>query len=199
MEVPSSLAHLVAINVEFKVVLCLSPICRHAQTTSNVVEHIRKTHHEKPAIRKQLKDFLQELTSQDAQFRTCNYTTVHLPADGSSPQLVVPVVDGFSCYQCRFLTTNRAVIRQHANKVHAQKRIRDENMCESVRIQSWFGQKRERYWIVDESKELELGQQLEQGAQEQEQDRQLERERELELELELGQLGRLYNTTAISH
>ena len=97
MEVPSSLAHLVAINVEFKVVLCLSLICRHAQTTSNVVEHIRKTHHEKPAIRKQLKDFLQDITSQDTQFLR-EYTTVQLPADGSAPQPIVLVVDGFSCH-----------------------------------------------------------------------------------------------------
>ena len=50
---------------------------------------------------------------------------------------------------------------------------------------------------MDETKELELRQQLEQGAQEQEQEQELEPELELELELELGQLGRLYNATAI--
>ena len=144
MEVPSSLAHLVAISVEFGVLLCLSPLCRHAQTMNGIVEHMRKIHHEKPEIQKQLSEFVQDIISQDAQFQ-CNYTTVRLPADGLMPQPVVPIVDGFSCCECRFLTTNRDNIRKHVNKEHLKQRKRDEEIFKYVRLQSWFGPKRERY------------------------------------------------------
>ena len=40
IEVPLSLAHLVAISVEFRVLLYLSPLCRHAQTAANLIEYI---------------------------------------------------------------------------------------------------------------------------------------------------------------
>ena len=192
MEVPETLAHLITINVDFGVLLCLSPSCKRAVSSIGIDGHMRNIHHYKPAIRKQINGFVQDLISQDTRFQ-CNYTTVQLPADGSIPQLVVPVVGGFSCQECRFLTTNRDNIRKHVNREHLKKRKKDGDIFNCVQLQTWFGNKRERYWVVDESKELELGQQLEQEDQEQEQDRQLEPEPEL------GQLGRLYNTTAISH
>jgi hypothetical protein len=152
MEVPLLLAHLVTINVEFGVFLCLNPLCKRAVSAAGLVEHIRKTHHERPAIRKQLGEYVQDVLEQSPQFRS-DYSTVQLPADGSIPQPVVPVLDGFSCRECRFLTTNRDNIRKHANKEHLKKRQRDKELFECVRLQSWFGQKRERYWVVDESKE----------------------------------------------
>jgi hypothetical protein len=159
MEVPSSLSHLIAINSEFGVLLCLSALCKHAQSADGIIYHLRNFHHEKPEIRRQLDSFVQALQKQDERFLR-DYTTVELPVDGLSPQPVVPVVDGFSCLECRFLTTNRKIARVHANKGHNSKRAKDKDIFNHVRLQSWYGQKRERYWIVDESKEVE--QQLQQ-------------------------------------
>jgi hypothetical protein len=138
----------------------LSPHCRHAQTTDGIVYHMRNYHHEKPAVRKQVGEFVRGTVSQDARFQY-DSATIQLPADGSTPQPVVPVVDGFSCRNCRFLTTNRARIREHANKEHSKKREQDEELFEYVRLQSWFGRKRERYWVVDESKQPEPEPELE--------------------------------------
>jgi hypothetical protein len=202
MEVPSSLVHLIAINVEFRVVLCLSPLYRHAQTTKGIVYHMRNFHHEKPAIRKQLSEFVQDIISQDTQFSSYDSTNIQLPADGSIPQPVVPVVDGFSCRECRFLTISRDMIRKHANREHLKQRKRDKELFNSVRLQSWFGQKRERYWEVDESKERELDPEQEPESErepELERERELEPEQERELEPELGQLGKLQDATAAHH
>lgn len=82
MEVPSSLAHLIAVNTEFAVLLCTHPQCSHAQTTKGIAEHLRKGHHEKPTIRRQVQEFGEELVRQDARFLR-NYADVQLPADGS--------------------------------------------------------------------------------------------------------------------
>jgi hypothetical protein len=70
-------------------------------------------------------------------------------------------------------------MRNYSNKEHLRERFEDKELFKSTRLQTWFIGARQRYWTVDESKEL--AQQLKQGAQEQEQDR------EPELELELSQ------------
>ena len=48
------------------------------------------------------------------------------------------------------MSQNRWVMRQHVNKEHGKKRVRDEEIFSIVRMQSWFKGKRERYWVVDE-------------------------------------------------
>jgi hypothetical protein len=81
-----------------------------------------------------------------------DYATVPLPADGSAPQPVIPIVNGFQCRDCSaFKSHSRDATRKHANKRHNKKRVADEEMFRAVRLQLWFGEKRERYWAVDES------------------------------------------------
>lgn len=150
MEVPSSLAHLIAVNTEFAVLLCTHPQCSHAQTIKGIAEHLRKGHHEKPTIRRQAQEFGEELVRQDVRFLR-NYADVQLPADGSPSQPIIPVVNGFSCCFCRFLTTNRANIRIHANKEHSKQREEDDRIFARVCLQSWYGPKRERYWVVSDA------------------------------------------------
>ena len=53
------------------------------------------------------------------------------------------------------MSQNRDIMRQHSNKVHNKRRVTDEDLFESVQLQSWFGEKRERYWVVDQSKQDE--------------------------------------------
>ena len=43
------------------------------------------------------------------------------------------------------------MIQKHANQAHGQKRAAADELFRLARLQSWFGEKRERYWIVDES------------------------------------------------
>ena len=88
-------AHLIAVNHEFAVLLCKSPGCRHAVTLAGIAEHLRKFHHEKTAIRKDVEEFRRALTTQDTRF-LCDYRSVRLPVCGSAPQPVLPVVSGFS-------------------------------------------------------------------------------------------------------
>jgi len=77
---------------------------------------------------------------------------VSLPLDGSLPQLVLPVLDGFQCTDCGHKTINRLVMRQHCNARHAKQCLRDEKLFGAVRLQSWFREKRARYWVVDETR-----------------------------------------------
>lgn len=74
-----------------------------------------------------------------------------LPVDGSAPQPITPIVDGFACRECPYKTRDRSNIRKHANRTHNKNRVADEDICQVVRLQSWFGEKREQYWVVDES------------------------------------------------
>jgi hypothetical protein len=45
---------------------------------------------------------------------------------------------------------SRSVMRKHANVAYNQQRLADGNMFTTVRLQSWFGEKRERYREVVE-------------------------------------------------
>ena len=73
VETPPSLSHLVAMNLEYAVLLCAKP-----------------------------------------------RAGVELPVDGLAPQPIVPVIDGFSCRLCRFLTIYQFVVRKHANRKHSK-------------------------------------------------------------------------------
>ena len=53
------------------------------------------------------------------------------------------------------MSQNRDVIRQHSNKDHNKKRVPDNELFRSVQLQSWFDDRRARYWIVDQSKQDE--------------------------------------------
>ena len=152
MEIPAAVAHLIGINSEFAVLLCRSAGCRHAQTVRGIAEHLRKVHHESPALRREAEDFGWELARQDARF-LCSYTDVELPVNGSSPQHIVPVVDGYSCRFCGYLTVSRAQVRMHVNRVHSKPREEDDRISTRVRLQSWYGPKRERYWVVRDATE----------------------------------------------
>jgi len=41
IEVPAALAHLIAINVEYEVVLCVGAGCRRAVNPADTMEHLR--------------------------------------------------------------------------------------------------------------------------------------------------------------
>jgi hypothetical protein len=84
-----------------------------------------------------------------------DHATVLLPVDGLAPQPIIPIVDGFLCQDCLYKTQSRDAMKKHRNKAYSKKRVADEDLFQLVRLQSWFGEKRERYWVVDESKQDE--------------------------------------------
>ena len=146
IEIPAPLAHLIHLNAEFKVLVCLGNSCRKAISLVGIIEHLCKVYNEKPNIRRQVQEYINQFPFK------YNYATVQLPVDKLGPQPIIQVVDGFQCKDCLlFKTWNRDAIRKHSNKVYNKKRVADEDLFNAVRLQSWFGEKRERYWVVDES------------------------------------------------
>ena len=79
-----------------------------------------------------------------------NYSSIALPADGLAPQPVLPVVEGFYYLQCPFCTQSRKSIKVHGNRVHAMQRAEDAQLYYVVRLQTWFRDGKERYWVVDD-------------------------------------------------
>jgi hypothetical protein len=155
--VPQGLSELIALNVRYRVLLCLGHGCRKAVSPAGIVEHLRKIHKREPKIRKEVEEYVQLFPVQ------YDYSSVPLPQDRLAPQPVVPVVDGLQCKECGFKTQSRSKARQHANKDHNQKRIADEELFHHVRMQSWFRDGKERYWIVDEGREGEQRENLQQS------------------------------------
>lgn len=148
IEVPVALSQLVAVNVEYRVLLCLSRGCRKAVSPAGIVEHLRKIHKETPQVRKQVQEFIKGIPWK------YDYSTVPLPIDGLAPQPIVPIVDGFHCQQCPFRNHSRKAMKVHGNKEHGCKRIADDELFQPVRLQSWFQDGKERYWVVDESQQV---------------------------------------------
>lgn len=52
----------------------------------------------------------------------------------------------------KVMTQSRDAMKKHGNKAHGKKRIADEDLFDRVRLQSWFWEGKERYWVVDETK-----------------------------------------------
>jgi hypothetical protein len=147
--IPQALCHLIQLNPSYKVLICLGERCRCAVSPGAVSDHLRRKHQVPTDLRKQVDRYIEKFPFP------YDYSTIPLPVDGSAPQPIIPINDGFKCEECMFKTRDRSNIRKHANKEHNKKRIADEDLFSSVRLQSWFGQKRERYWVVDESKQDE--------------------------------------------
>jgi hypothetical protein len=70
MDIPPTLTHLIALNVEFHVLLYLGNGCRKAVSPAGIVEHLRKKHSTKPEIRKQVQEYIKEFPF------TYDYSTV---------------------------------------------------------------------------------------------------------------------------
>jgi hypothetical protein len=107
IQVPATLSHLIQLNVEYKVLVCLSAHCCKAVSCVGLIEHFRKIHKEKPEVRKQIQHYIQSVPFD------YNYSTIQLLVDGLAPQPVIPIVDGLQCQHCRYYTTNQRVMKDH--------------------------------------------------------------------------------------
>lgn len=139
--IPEALAHLVALNVGFKVLICLQ--CKYVVAPTAISRHMSDRHKTPIALRKHLDEYIRGFPFE------YDDTSVELPRDGSIPQPIIPVLGGGICKDCPFKSHSRPTIRQHCNQKHNKKRVPDEDMFEPVKLQCWFGEKRGRFWIVD--------------------------------------------------
>jgi Orsellinic acid/F9775 biosynthesis cluster protein D len=171
MDVPSALAHLIAVNVEYGVLLCVGSRCGRAIRPSGILDHMRKCG--RPTTRESRRQMQEYRRGFPNDY---DHSTVELPADGLAPQPVIPVVDGFECRKCSiaqddvpyqertrtraFRSQSRKAMKVHGNKAHALKRVADDELFQSVRMQTWFREGKERYWVVDESKQDERDRQI---------------------------------------
>jgi hypothetical protein len=44
-------------------------------------------------------------------------------------------------------------MRQHSNTEHSKKRLKDKELFRAVQLQTWFREKRARYWVVDATRQ----------------------------------------------
>ena len=147
--IPQALSQLVALNVEYGVLICIGRGCQCALKPTAISRHLDIKHKTPIALRKQVEQYVAAFP-----FRY-DHASVQLPRDGSVPQPIIPIVDGFVCKDCPFKSVNRSVTRQHVNRAHGKKRVADEDIFQAARLQSWFGEKRERYWVVDEGQQVQ--------------------------------------------
>jgi hypothetical protein len=145
LPIPSTWSHLVALNPAYNVLICRSPSCRYALSPTALARHLYNRHQTSIDIRRQVQQYVKHFPF------TYNEVTVPLPDNGSAPQPIIPVVDGLACRACTFKSISRDAMRQHANKAHDQRKIADADIFTAVRLQSWFGKKRERYWRVEDN------------------------------------------------
>jgi Orsellinic acid/F9775 biosynthesis cluster protein D len=156
--IPQELSQLVALNVEYSVLICIDSKCKHALEPSALSRHLRDKHKTPIELRRQVEQYVKEFPF------TYNHASVRIPQDGLAPQPIIPIVDGFVCWDCPAKSVSWGGMRKHANQAHNKKRAADEDIFQAARLQSWFGEKREWYWSVDESQQVAEEQQARRAA-----------------------------------
>ena len=158
LPVPPALQPWIALDVGFEVLLCVRPECRYAVSPRLLSQHLRQKHKANTQLQREVTRYTQQflMVYSDYDFRT-----VPLPLRGGLPVPILPVLSGFQCIYCSFTTQSRSSIRKHANQEHHQKGLKDEEICRKVQLQTWFEERRARYWVVDasgESRDVNNGQ-----------------------------------------
>lgn len=150
-DIPANLRHLIHLNVAYRVLICQHNECRKAVQPRAFREHLRVQHQTPLSDRERVQEYVRTF-SWDYDF-----STIQLPKDGSRPQPIIPVVDGFQCPTCPlesrsrpFTSISQKRMRVHGNVVHKRQGAGGNGLFRKVRLQSWFQDRRQRYWVVDE-------------------------------------------------
>src|SRR5580700_10636019 len=103
--IPKSLAYLIELNIDFEVIVCIT--CYKAITPTGIDQHIRKTHNLEPSLRKELQEYMNSFKNSYSP------STIRLPANNSTPQPILPIVDGFltlflTLFLWKWCTTSKA-------------------------------------------------------------------------------------------
>jgi hypothetical protein len=137
--IPQVLGQLVALNVEYNVLICTGHRCHRAVCPAGLAAYMCRKH-------KVPKDIWQQVEQYTKGFPfDYDYSSMPLLADGSAPQPIIASVDGFQCRDCPFKTQDYSNARKHANQAHNKKRVKDKELFQCVKLQSWFWDGKERY------------------------------------------------------
>lgn len=118
--------------------------CQQALAPGGISRHLRDKHQMNIEIRKLADQYIEQWQW------LYDFQTVLLPPDGLVPQPGISVFNGFQCLDCKYTTKNRYNIRNHGFKEYnKEKRLQDKELFQIVQLQTWFGEKRARYWVVD--------------------------------------------------
>lgn len=128
--IPKALTHLVALNVEFNVLVCLQ--CKYTLQPTAISQHLADKYKTPIELRKKVEEYIKEFPF------TYNHTTVTLPSDGSALQPIIPSIYSLKCQDCKYITQSWVALKQHSNKAHNKQRVADEDLYEIVQLQSWF-------------------------------------------------------------
>ena len=135
--VPETLSHLIQLNVEYGVVICIGHGCHCAVKPTAISGHLQRKHKTELELRDQIDRYIERCPFE------YDYSTVKLPKDRLAPQPIIKIVDGLQCKHCPgpgipYRTQDHSNIKKHRNKVYSKKRIVDEDLFDQVRLQSWF-------------------------------------------------------------
>jgi hypothetical protein len=120
--IPQAWSHLVALNVEFNVLICANIKCRYTLQPKAISRHLHDKHKTPRALQKQVEQYVKAFPF------TYDHTSVQLPINGSAPQPIIPIVDGFVCRDCPAKSVSQDGIRKHGNRVHNKKKVPNEEM-----------------------------------------------------------------------
>ena len=155
-DIPPKVRHLIHLNNAYPVLICQRNECRKAVQPHAFSEHLRVQHETPLRDRERVQEYVSTFNWD------YNFSTIKLPRDGSSPQPIIPVVDGLQCTLCQpesssrpFTSISEKRMRVHRNVAHQQKGAGVKGLFRKVRLQSWFQDHRQRYWVVDESQKGE--------------------------------------------
>ena len=147
LPLPEALRPWLTLNSAFHVIACHVTGCQQALSPDGISNHLSRKHQVNLKSRQQLTEYLKQWQWP------YDFRSVPLPLNGSLPQPVLPVIDGFQCRDCIYTTTNRLVIRQHCNTEHQKQRLSDEELFQAIQLQAWFRGNRARYWVVDATRQ----------------------------------------------
>src|SRR5436305_1868960 len=126
--IPKSLTHLMQLNAEYRVLICIGNGCRCAVSPASFSEHLRKKHQTKLELRKQVDRYIEAFPFK------YDYSNIKLPEDGLAPQPIIRIVNGLQCKHCpvepsrsHFRTQSRDAMKKHGNKAHDKKRVIDKD------------------------------------------------------------------------
>ena len=94
--IPQALTDLVALNVEFNVLICIQ--CKFALKPTTVARHLADRHKTPIKVRQEAEEYVKEFSF------TYDYTTITLPSDRSAPQPIIPIIDRYKYKGCVYKT-----------------------------------------------------------------------------------------------
>ena len=118
------------LNSEYYVIICHCISCCYASCPGAASRHLYDKHRVSVSTRRQLQLYIEQWQWP------YDFQSVPLPRDGSVPQPILPILDGFQCQDCGFKTTNRRVMRQHCNTKHNKMRFKDKELFLAVQLQT---------------------------------------------------------------